>query len=61
LPCLAETRVSVFQHQVSATPVPEKCEASQCSGLNLLLLPCLLSLQRNRGRSPQKMLHHTKQ
>jgi hypothetical protein len=37
------------------------CEASQCSGLNLLLLPSLPRLQRNRGRSPQKMLHHTKQ
>jgi hypothetical protein len=39
LPRLAATRESGFQHQVSATPVPEMCEASQCSGLNLLLLP----------------------
>jgi hypothetical protein len=37
------------------------CEASQCRGLNLLLLTCLLRLQRNRGRSPQKMIHHAKQ
>jgi hypothetical protein len=28
LPRLAETRESVFQHQVSATPVPEMCKAS---------------------------------
>jgi hypothetical protein len=42
LPRLAETRESGFQHQDSATPVPEMCEASQCSGLNLLFLPCLL-------------------
>ena len=61
LPHLAETRDSGFQHQVSATPVPEMCEAFQCSGLNLPLLPCLPRLRRNRSRSPQKMLHHTKQ
>jgi hypothetical protein len=36
-------------------------EESQCRGPNLLLLPCLPRLQRNRGRSLQKMLHHTKQ
>jgi hypothetical protein len=28
---LAENRETGFQHQVSATPVPEKCEAPQCS------------------------------
>ena len=61
LPRLAETRESGFQHQVSANPVPEMCEASQCRWLNLLLLTCLPRLQRNRGRSPQKMLRHTKQ
>ena len=61
LPRLAETRDSGFQHQVSATPVPEMCEASPSSGLNLLLLPCLPRLQTNRSRSPQKMLHNTKQ
>ena len=58
---LVETRESGFQHQVSATPVLEMCKASQCSGLNLPLLPYLPRLQRNRGWSPQKMLHHTKQ
>jgi hypothetical protein len=50
-----------FQHQVSATPGPEMCKVSQCSRLNLLLLTCLPRLQSNRGRSPQKMLHYTKQ
>jgi hypothetical protein len=61
LPCLAETRESGFQHQVSATLVPDVCEASQCSGPNLLLLPHLPHLQRSRGQLFQKMLHHTKQ
>jgi hypothetical protein len=42
LPCLAEARESGFQHQLSATLVPELCEVSQCSGLNLLLLHCCL-------------------
>jgi hypothetical protein len=37
------------------------CEASWCCGLNLLLLPCLSHLQRNRDQSTKKMLHHTKQ
>ena len=54
LPRLVETRDSGFQHQVSAIPVQEMCEASEYSGLNLLLLPYLPRLQRNRGRSPQK-------
>jgi len=61
LPRFAETRHSGFQHKVSPTPVPEMCEASQCSGLNLLLGSCLPRLQRNRDRSLQKMLHFTKQ
>jgi hypothetical protein len=42
LPHLTEIRESGFQHQVSSTPVPEMCKASQCGGLNLLLLPCCL-------------------
>jgi hypothetical protein len=61
LPLLAEARESEFINQVSATMVPEMCEASHCSRLNLLLLPCLSCLQRTRGWSPQKMLHYTKQ
>jgi len=61
LPHLAETRVSGFQHQVSATLVPEMCKTSRCSGLNLLLLPCIPHLQRNSDWSLQKMLHQTKQ
>jgi hypothetical protein len=31
-------------------------EISQCSECNLLLLFCLLRLQRNRCRSPQKCI-----
>jgi hypothetical protein len=61
LPRLAEERKSRFQHRVSATPVPEMCEASRCSGLNLLLLPSLPRLQSSRDWSAQKMLLHTKQ
>jgi hypothetical protein len=61
LPCLAENRESGFQHQVSASSVLTMYEASRCSRLNLQLLPCLLRLQRNMGRSPPKILHHTKQ
>ena len=61
LPLLAESRESGFQQQDSTNPVPEMCEASQCSGQNLLLLPCMPCLQRNRGQSPHKMLHHRKQ
>jgi hypothetical protein len=36
------TREYGFQHQVSKTPVPEMCEASQCSGLNLCYCPTCL-------------------
>jgi hypothetical protein len=50
-----------FNTKSLQTLVPEMCKAPQCSGLKVLLLPCLPRLQRNRARSPQKMLHHTKQ
>ena len=51
---LTDTTEFGLQHQVPATSLTEMCEASQHTWLNLLLLPCLSRLQRNRGRSPQK-------
>ena len=45
----------------STLPVPGICEASRCSMLNLLSLPCLRRRQRNKDWSTQTWLHHIKQ
>jgi hypothetical protein len=60
VPCLASTGESGFQHQVSANPVPEMCETSQCIESNLpWLLYCFVF--KGIGADLLKMLHQTKE
>ena len=54
LPRLDETREYVFQHQVSATPVPEMCEASQCSGLIYCCYPACLVFKEIGADHPKR-------